>query len=197
LGWTIRLERKWEALHLLLGVVFANLPENASIFCVGAGTGIEIEYLAKRFPKWTFTAVEPSVEMMGVFRGKSELGGYADRCVLHEGYLESLPNVAEFDGATCFLVSQFILDERARIDFFRSIASRLREGGILASSDLFSDQSSEEYEALLRLWLNMMSGARMQSAGINQMRTAYAKDVGILPPQVIGGFCKQQALNCQ
>lgn len=120
--------------------------------------------------------------MLDVFRAKAERGGYASRCVFHEGYLESLAAEAEFDAATCFLVSQFILDKEARTAFFRGIASRLRTGGILASSDLSSKQGSKEYESLLKAWLNMMANAGIPTSGLEQMRAAYAKDVAILPP---------------
>lgn len=170
-----------DGLHLLLGAGFTKLPENARILCIGSGTGSEIDYLAKRFIQWTFTAIEPSGEMLNVFRSKAEIGGYYNRCTLHEGYLDLLPNVAEFDGATCFLVSQFILDDQARIEFFRSILMRLRAGGILASSDLSSAQGSNAYETLLQVWFDMMSAAGIPSSGIEQMRSAYANDVAVSP----------------
>jgi tRNA (cmo5U34)-methyltransferase len=168
-----------DGLHLLLGAGFARLPENARILCIGSGTGSEIDYLAKRFTQWTFTAVEPSGEMLKVFRSKAELGGYYDRCRLHEGYLDSLPDVAEYDGATCFLVSQFMLDEQARTEFFRSILMHLKKGGILASSDLSSAQGSSVYETLLQVWFDMMAASGIPSSGIEQMRSAYANDVAV------------------
>lgn len=174
-----------EALHLLLGAVFAELPGDARILCVGAGTGDEIDYLARCFPEWTFVAVEPSGPMLDVFRAKAERGGYASRCVFHEGYLESLTVQGPFDAATCFLVSQFILEEKARIEFFRGIASRLQFGGILASSDLSAQQDSAAYEVLLQAWLNMMSGAGIPASGLEQVRATYARDVAVLPPQQV------------
>ena len=57
-------DQKWarvaafrDALHLLVGAAFKELPAAARVLCVGAGTGAEIFYLAARFPAWTFTAV--------------------------------------------------------------------------------------------------------------------------------------------
>ncbi len=111
-----------EALHFLLEAVFAELPANARLLCVGAGTGEEIAYLAQRFPQWTFTAVEPSAAMLDVCRDKAIKEGFAARCEFHEGYLESPPEQTPFDAATCFLVSQFILEPEARTAFFRAIA---------------------------------------------------------------------------
>lgn len=179
-----------DALHFLLEAISVNLPADARILCVGAGTGEEIDYLAKRYLGWTFTAVEPSGAMLDVCKNKAERGGFADRCHFHEGYLESLPAQKAFDAATCFLVSQFILDKGARIAFFSGIATRLKPSGLLASSDLASDTSSKEYEALLETWINMMVSAGIPAAGLEQMRAAYAKDVAILPPPQVASIIK-------
>ena len=78
-----------------------------------AGTGQELVYLAEKFPRWRFAAVEPSAPMLAVCRRKAEERGVAPRCVFHEGYLDSLPPSAPFDAATSLLVSQFILDPEA------------------------------------------------------------------------------------
>lgn len=181
-------------LHMLLDSVFAELPADANVLCVGVGTGAEIAYLAQGHPGWRFTAVEPSGEMLKVCRQLAEKEGFAARCHFHEGYLDSLTTMGKFDAATCFLVSQFILDQQARTDFFSGISSRLKEGGILASSDLASDVESPEYEVLLRAWMHMMTAAEISPEGIDRMRKAYANDVGVIPPVKIasiiesGGF---------
>jgi len=71
-----------EGLHLLLGSVFAALPAQARILCVGAGTGAEIQHLAGLIPGWTFTAMEPSSAMLTACRERAEANGYAQRCLL-------------------------------------------------------------------------------------------------------------------
>jgi tRNA (cmo5U34)-methyltransferase len=85
-----------------------------------------------------------------------------------------------YDGATCFLVSQFILDMGARSDFFRQLADRLVPGGILADADLSFDTQSEGYAALLAVWQWATTGSH-DPADRERMRTGYAKDVSILP----------------
>ena len=183
-----------DGLHFLLESIFAELPADAQILCVGAGTGAEMAHLARKFPRWRFTAVEPSGPMLDVCRQRAEAEGFAPRCCFHEGYLDSLPIEGMHDAATCLLVSQFILEQEARSEFFRAIANRLRPGGILASSDLASELGSNDYEALLRAWLNMMAAAGIPPEGLERMRAAYAKDVAILPPGLVasiiecGGF---------
>ena len=184
-----------DALHLLLGAVVADCPANARVLCVGAGTGEEIEYLARRFSQWTFVAVDPSGPMLDKCREKAEQAGFGSRCDFHEGYVESLPAQAPFDVATCFLVSQFILEREARIDFFRAIAARLRSEGILVSSDLASDTASSEYETLLKAWMSMMSGAGIPQPGVEQLREAYGRDVAILPPAQVASIIESAGFD--
>lgn len=170
-----------EALYFLLGSVFAGLPRDARILCIGAGTGIEMAYLANLFPEWRFTAVEPSGAMLEVCRQRASNDGFISRCYFHEGYLDSLPGRDLHDGATCFLVSQFMLEREERVRFFQGIANRLVPGGILASSDLASDTESQAYRDLLPIWIRLMSSAGVPPDVLEKTRAAYAKDVAILP----------------
>jgi tRNA (cmo5U34)-methyltransferase len=181
-------------LHLLLDSLFAGLPADARILCVGVGTGTEMAHLALQNPGWRFTAVEPSAAMLAVCRQRAEQEGFVSRCDFHQGYLESLPESEAHDAATCFLVSQFILEPQARSAFFAEIAERLKPGGLLASSDLAADVNSAEYEVLLTAWMNMMAAAEVSPEAMARMRQAYARDVGVLSPQrtaaiiAAGGF---------
>jgi tRNA (cmo5U34)-methyltransferase len=177
-----------EGIHLLVGSVFACLPERARMLCVGAGTGAEIRSLASRFPGWTFTAVEPSSGMVAVAQQHAKDYGYADRCTFHTGYLDSLPDSDPFDCASSLLVSQFLVNEEVRTQFFGSIARRLQVGGVLVTSDLASDTSSEAYKSLLTVWLRTMAAADVSPERVLQMQEAYAKDVAILPPHKVSAL---------
>ncbi len=167
-----------DALHLLVGAVFANLPEQARILCVGAGTGAELIYLAHKFPGWQFTAVEPSGPMLEVCRRKAAAAGIAGRCSFHEGYLNSLPMGEPFDAATSLLVSQFVLDREKRTGFFREIARHLKPDGILASADLASNRAA--YPDLLGVWLKLMKETDMTPEQVEGLREVYGRDVGVL-----------------
>jgi len=184
-----------DGLHFLLESVFADRPSEARVLCVGCGTGAEIAHLARAFPGWRFTAVEPSGAMLDVCRQRAEREGFASRCDFHEGYLDTLPIDGLFDAATCFLVSQFILDRDARSAFFRAMAGKLRPGGLLASSDLASDVESGDYASLLRMWFNMMASSGIPSEGMERMRAAYAKDVAILPPARIAALIESSGFE--
>ena len=185
-----------DALHLLTRTVLSQLPPKAKLLCVGAGTGAEILALAQAFPEWHFTAVEPSIAMLDVFRRRAEEQGIASRCVFHPGYLDSLPSNGSFDAATAFLVSQFILERHVRSTFFQSIAERLCPEGVLVSSDLAGDLAATECRNLLGLWFRVMTGSGTLASpeGIERMREAYRRDVAVLPPRdvhdiiTLGGF---------
>ncbi len=194
-------DRQWEklaqlrdGLHFLLESVFADLPARARVLCVGVGTGAELAHLARKFPHWKFTAVEPSGAMLEQCRQRAVKEGFESRCQFHEGYVDSLQGDSLHDAATCFLVSQFILDRDERTGFFRSIAARLAPGGLLASSDLASQVGSREHDALVHAWMNMMAAADVPPEALEKMRAAWKKDVAILPPAEVasiiesGGF---------
>ena len=129
-------DRQWartaairDCLYQLLDPLLSDLREDAHVLCVGVGTGQELAHLAMTFPHWQFVAVDPSGAMIDACRARAEAEGFAARCRFHRGFLDSLPAAAPFDAATCFLVSQFIVDRSRRVRFFADIAARLRQIG--------------------------------------------------------------------
>lgn len=174
-----------DGLLLLTGAMFAALPDQARILCVGAGTGVEMQQLAGRFPRWHFTAVEPSPRMLEACRARADAHGFADRCAFHCDFLDTLPEVAAFDAATSFLVSQFLLEVEARRQFFRAIAQRLRPGGLLASADLAADLDAAEQQGLVDAWFRTMATAELAPEALQRMREAYRHDVAVRPAAAV------------
>lgn len=171
-----------DSLHLLMGAILSQLPKDAKILCIGAGTGAEIIYLATQFPHWKFTAVDPSAAMLDVCRRRLRELGIEDRCDFHADYLENLSLPGNYDAATSILVSQFINDKESRSAFFRSIASKLNQKGILISADLSGDINSSEYELMLNLWARMMAQGEVQSKNIENIRQSHKSGISFLPP---------------
>lgn len=184
----------YNGLYFLLESVVAGLPTDARILCAGVGTGKELLHLANKFHGWHFTAVEPSSAMLDICRREAEKAGIASRCYFHEGYLDSLPAGEMHNAATCFLVSQFILEKKARSEFFKQIAERLKPGGLLVNADLSAEIAAESYDALLRVWQSAMAPSDASVEGLSRMKATYAKDVAVLSPASVasiissGGF---------
>ncbi len=140
-----------EALNLATQLALKTLPEQARVLIVGAGTGAELIFLAHQYPRWRFTAVEPSGDMLEVCRGKVNHEGLAHRCQLHQGYVHELDSGPAFHGATSLLVSQFLMDLDDRRAFFQDIRARLLPGGCLVTADLA--HCGDDHQQVWKLWL--------------------------------------------
>src|SRR5690606_865718 len=103
--------------------------------------------------------------------------------------------VIRHDAATCFMVSQFILDRNARADFFRAISQRLKDDGIRVSADLSAAAGSPEYEALLSVWVRMLQGIKASADAIEAVHSAWAIDVAILPPDEVEEMIKRSGFD--
>lgn len=173
-----------ETLHFLMRAVLLDLPHDARILCVGAGTGAELLALARHFPGWRFMAVDPSGAMLDVCREKANYAGISSRCEFHEGYIDSLDSTVAFDAATSILVSHFITIPDDRRKYFHQIALRLRPGGYLVSADLASSLDALRYERLVETWLRAHDGTAT-AQNVASCCSAWGKGVAISSPSEI------------
>jgi len=188
------LSRISDCLHFLAGLLLRELPERASVLCVGAGTGAEILSLAKLYPGWSFTALDPSADMLAVCRERLEASGLADRCELVHGYVQNLPEQPRFDAALSFLVGHFVKREE-RLGFYQGMASRLLPGGHLVNAELSFDLGSAELPLMLKGWegVQALMGATPESlAALPRL----LRDVlTVLPPAEVEGLLQRSGVG--
>ncbi|GHA00545.1 SAM-dependent methyltransferase [Arenicella chitinivorans] len=182
-------------LYFLLNSVFKPLPADATLLCVGAGTGREICYLANQFPQWRFTLVEPSHNMLSVCQATLKKLGLESRCEYHCGYIETLARTTQYDAATSILVSHFITDQQVRTNYFRHIASHLTPNGVLVNADLCADQSSALYNQELTLWFNTVARSGNPELSFEKLKLMYANDVALLPSRVVSSIINKAGFN--
>lgn len=174
-----------EGLYFLMESLLLELPQEARVLCVGAGTGREVKVLAKHNPAWEFTVVEPSAEMIAQCHDSLAVDELTSRCEFHEGFLDTLPPGHPHDAATCFNVSHFLLERVQRVELFADIAQRLKRAGLMISSDLCFDTQAPNYQTMLPFWFSVMSGADISPENIERMKSSYDKDVAIASPHEI------------
>lgn len=178
-------------LHFLINLVLHELTEEASILCVGVGTGTEIIKLAQWHPHWRFVGVDPSADMLNVCRLQLEEHGLSHRVALFHGYLTELPGADKFNAVLCLLVSQFIKADNERQMLFDMMASRLDPKGYLINAELSADLETPEFYAQLEAWKAMQSIAGSTQEQVANILPVWKEHVSILPPASIERFLRR------
>lgn len=153
-----------DSLHFLVGLVLRDLPPDARVLCVGAGTGAEILSLARAHPGWTFAGVDPSGSMLEVCRERLAQAGILDRCTLVHGHLPAVDASRGFDAALSLLVAHF-LDVPARRELLRGMAGRLKKDGCLVTAEISCDLAAKDFPQMLADWeqVQALMGATPES----------------------------------
>ena len=178
-------------LHLLIGLVLQDLPDDARILCVGAGTGTEIVHLAALHPNWRFVALEPSPEMLAKCREKMEKHGFDERCRHVNGFLKDIAPGESFDAVLCLLVTQFMLDPEERQAMFDGMARRLRAGGYLINAEISYDVRSAAFDAMAQKWGAMRKKSGATKDDTAQIIAMMLKHVAVAPPAAIEAMLKK------
>ncbi len=118
----------------LLGAALGDAA--ASILVVGAGTGTELNALARHGPKWTFTALDSSADMLEVARERMRHSGYFHRVTFQVGDAVEYRGEQPHDAAVAILVAHFLPDDGTKADLFSALASNVRTGAPLVLVDL-------------------------------------------------------------
>ena len=141
----------YDASHAMAAVLLRDrISEHGHILVVGAGGGVELSVFARECQGWTFTGVDPSIEMLRQAKVKLETIGASDRVSWVQGVVENSPP-GPFDAATAFLCLNFI-PEDGRLATLREIHARLKPGAPFLMINGCSDKNSGRFEDDLRVY---------------------------------------------
>ncbi|WNR45632.1 class I SAM-dependent methyltransferase [Paenibacillus roseipurpureus] len=169
----------YDNLYVAMTALLQNLlDEKAHVLIVGAGGGKELLTFGGSNPKWNFTGVDLSDQMMRYAKRKIAGSDIENRTSLYVGGLEELEETHLYDGATCILVMPFVPDDGAKESLLANIASRLKQGAPLLLVGAHGDPQSEEFQIYfqaLRRKLTLLSSMSNQesesimSGALNEM----------------------------
>lgn len=181
----------YDTLHKLVEVTLAaELPEQARLLIVGAGTGQEIVTLGKNHPGWEFTAIDPSTPMLEIAKKRVQDAGMAERVEWHEGTVEDLPESGTYDAATMLLALHFV-PRSEKGNHLGVISDCLNPGAPLILADSFGDPDTtrfKRYSSLMQAWAKTMG---LEDAVIAEMYDPSRKDLHRVAEDVIKSFLRE------
>lgn len=181
-------------LHLLMSLALRNLPANSRILCVGAGTGAEILSLAQAFPGWSFVALDPSQGMLDVCRERMKTAGFEDRCSFVQGYVQDLPEQADFDVVMSILVGHFVKSEE-RQAFYKGMTKRLKAGGFFFNAEISFDLDSKEFPSMLKSWEGVQEMMGANSESLAALPKLMREVLTVLPPSAVEDLIRQSGIQ--
>jgi len=125
-----------------------SLSQHRQILIVGCGTGYELQYLSEQFPSYSFTAIDPALNMLEKAKQHIERLGLSKRVTFITGDTSILKTLNEtYDAVLAILVSHFVPFEN-KTGFFQHIAHSLKENGFCISVDLTRIDSQDQLRTL-------------------------------------------------
>jgi tRNA (cmo5U34)-methyltransferase len=172
----------YDALHeMTQDLMQATVPQEANILVAGAGTGMELITLGLSNPRWTFTAVDISDEMLTICKKNVDEAGLTHRVTFHCGSVDELPKGQSYNSATSILVSHFIKDMESRKVFFQSIAGRLLPKGLLITADITANKSDPTFDYFIKSWKAHYANAGISTKEVEEDFDRSMRTVSFIP----------------
>lgn len=162
----------YDGLFMMVRSYFrAQLGEKeASLLVVGAGGGNDLSAWGPSNPKWTFTGVDPSEEMLHIAKNKAAQLGLESRVELIQGTIDDIPlSKPKFDAASCILVLHFIDDEQEKLKLLRIIKDNLKSGAPFVLVSAYGDRDSSELYDRINVWKSFFLDAGYEKSKADDM----------------------------
>lgn len=144
--------------------------KEASLLVIGAGGGNELAAWGPSNPKWTFTGVDPSKEMLQMAKNKSIQLGLESRVRLIKGTIADLPlPESKFDAASCILVLHFIVDVQQKLKLLRTIKDNLKPGAPFILVSAYGDPGEAELQDRINVWKSFYLDAGYELSKVDEM----------------------------
>lgn len=142
----------------------------ASILIVGAGGGNELSAWGQSNPKWSFTGVDPSEEMLQIASYKATQCGLDSRVQLIQGTIDHLPaTTRKFDAASCILVLHFIEQWQEKLALLQNIHEQLKPGKPFVLVSAYGQRDSEELQDRIKIWQSFFLDVGYPQAKVEDM----------------------------
>ncbi len=155
---------------MMLGELAGLTPISARVLVVGSGAGEEIAVMGQARPRWRFTGVDPSAQMIEIAADRVAATGLSDRVELHHGTVDEIPSHPPHDAATMALVMHFVPDDGAKSALLEQIAERLRPGAPFTLVDAHGDPASREFAGAFEAWMRYLVMQGMTARELDRYR---------------------------
>lgn len=178
----------YDALFAMVQSYFrAQLGEKeASLLVIGAGGGNELAAWGPSNPKWTFTGVDTSEEMLNIAKNKSVQLGLESRVKLIQGTIDVLPLPdSKFDAASCILVLHFIDDIQEKLKLLQTIKDNMKPGAPFVLVSAYGDRDDAELRDRLNVWKSFWLDAGNELSKVNELVNSGIMKISFIPENQI------------
>ncbi|KAA0965685.1 class I SAM-dependent methyltransferase [Sporosarcina sp. ANT_H38] len=159
--------------------------KEASLLVVGAGGGNELSAWGPSNPKWAFTGVDPSKDMLQMAMHKSVQLGLEDRVKLIQGTVSDIPLTdSKFDAASCILVLHFIKDVQQKLELLRTIKDKLKPGAPFVLVTAYGDPAEAELQDRINVWKSFFFDVGYDASKLDEMGKMIM-NISFIPEQQI------------
>jgi tRNA (cmo5U34)-methyltransferase len=157
----------YDALHDLGGCLLRVIVRRqARILLVGAGTGQEVFSLGRHGKKWSFTAVEPSYDLIQKARGRMSVEGIDGSKVQIHRSIDEVAKDKPFDAASMILMLHRLETRRDQLRLLEQTASRLKRNAPMLVALPCTDHDDDDL--FVKAWRRRLRSQGMTITDINR-----------------------------